>query len=120
MKTPVVGPGGGPTLGPLGIPGAAAGGLFSQPTFRVIAEREPEIVGSPNVIVDALTQALKNAGAGGAASAGASGNTYLTITRDVFNAAIRSGAPVMVQTLNDNERGTRTQLLHRGRTLGAL
>jgi len=51
----------------LGMPtfrGAAAGGLFTRPTFRVLAEREPEIVGSPNVISDAIATALRQAGGG--------------------------------------------------------
>lgn len=43
-------------------PGAAAGGLFARPTMRVIAESRPEIVGQPNVIVDALSQAMEAAG----------------------------------------------------------
>ncbi len=44
------------------VPGAAAGGLFAKPTFRVIAEREPEVTGSPNVIVKALATAMRETG----------------------------------------------------------
>jgi hypothetical protein len=42
------------------VRGAANGGLFSRPTFRVIAEREPEVAGSPNAIVRAFTEALQS------------------------------------------------------------
>lgn len=52
------------------IPGAAAGGLFSQPTFRIVAESQPEIVGTPNVIVDALAQAMARSGFAAAGSGG--------------------------------------------------
>jgi len=44
------------------VQGSASGGLYSAPTFRVIAENKPEIVGTPNVIVDALAQALARVG----------------------------------------------------------
>jgi hypothetical protein len=38
--------------------GAQAGGLFSRPSVRVIAEHEPEVVGSPNAIVRAFRDAM--------------------------------------------------------------
>lgn len=44
------------------VRGAAAGGLFTRPTFRVFAEREPEVAGSPNMIVTSFLTALKAAG----------------------------------------------------------
>ena len=41
------------------VRGAAAGGLFSKPTLRVVAERQPEVVGSPNLIVESFARALE-------------------------------------------------------------
>lgn len=48
--------------GGFNIEGAASGGLYSDPTMRVIAERGPEIVGAPNAIVDALAAAMQSVG----------------------------------------------------------
>lgn len=45
--------------------GAAAGGMFSRPTLRVIAESKPEMVGSPDVFANAFRQALGDVNAGG-------------------------------------------------------
>ncbi len=41
------------------VKGAQAGGLFSRPSLRVIAEHEPEVVGSPNAIVRAFRDAME-------------------------------------------------------------
>lgn len=49
------------------IPAADAGGLFSHPTVRVIAERRPEVVGSPDAIVSAMAEAMKKVKVGGGA-----------------------------------------------------
>ena len=59
------------------VAGAQAGGVFSQPALRVIAEREPEVVGSPNVIVRAFSATLQ--ANGGLAVAGAGGGPGGTI-----------------------------------------
>jgi hypothetical protein len=56
------------------VRGSAAGGLFAKPTFRVIAEREPEIVGSPNVIVEALAAALRRTMPSPVSESGSSAN----------------------------------------------
>jgi hypothetical protein len=50
------------------LPGAAAGGLFSKPAIRVVAEKGPEVVGSPDAIVMAMERAMAaaNVGRGGA------------------------------------------------------
>lgn len=71
---------------PGGVRGAQAGGIFSRPAFRVIAEHEPEIVGSPNAIVSALEQAMRRLSfAGGGGGRG-----------DVFIAVDKSGQASML------------------------
>ena len=58
------------------VPGAAAGGLFTRPSFRVVAERSPEVVGSPNAIVDALAAAMRRTSFSGH---GMGGDIYIAV-----------------------------------------
>lgn len=52
------------------VRGSAGGGLYSRPTFRVLAETRPEVVGEPTTIVDAFTKALRAVGNTGEGSNG--------------------------------------------------
>jgi hypothetical protein len=81
--------------GPVDVPGAAAGGLFSQPTFRVVGESRPEIVGAPNVIVDALAQAMQKVGG----MQGGGGNTVQ------FNVTTPIGTIDTIRQMVYNELG---------------
>ena len=75
-----------PFIAPPGtFPGAAAGGLFTKPAFRVVAERGPEIVGSPEPLVDAFLKALDKHG--GSTVGGGGGNRIIVVTPD----QLRSG-----------------------------
>lgn len=47
------------------VPGAAAGGMFSTPTFRVVAERGPEMVGSPDLMIGSMAEAMRRHGGSG-------------------------------------------------------
>ena len=109
--------------GEMSVPGAAAGGLFSTPSMRVIAEREPEIVGSPNVIVDALTQAMRRAGlsGGGATPEPHAGPIALSVSLQMdVNGVLDSGGleqlaqrqifPALVRAVEDSVAGLRTDL----------
>jgi hypothetical protein len=96
------------------VPGAAAGGLFSKPTFRVVGEAGPEVVGSPNAIVSAFAQALKESGAGGG-KGGSNAVTFNLSTpigtvdsvRQMFYEEL---GPILIDWLNDNRGGARTQV----------
>jgi uncharacterized protein (DUF433 family) len=64
QEGPSPGEGGGDD-GEIPVRGSAGGGLYSSPTFRVIAESGPEVVGSPNLITRSFMQALKASGVQG-------------------------------------------------------
>jgi hypothetical protein len=96
------------------VPGAAAGGLFSKPTFRVVGEAGPEVVGSPNAIVSAFAQALKESGGGGQGGGSTSVSFNLTTpigtvdtVRQMFYEEL---GPILIDWLNDNRGGARTQV----------
>ena len=104
-------PGGVPE--PLPMPGAAAGGLFSRPSVRVIAEREPEVVGSPNAIVDAFAAALRQTGAAAIGGAGPASRTLVIQTIDAasFRDFLRrGGGEEILEHFDGNVRGSRTKL----------
>jgi hypothetical protein len=50
--------------GEVDVGGAQHGGLFSRPALRVVAEAGPEIVGSPDALVNALAEAMARTGLG--------------------------------------------------------
>jgi hypothetical protein len=96
------------------VPGAAAGGLFSKPTFRVVGEAGPEVVGAPNAIVNAFAEAIKqNGGMGGG---GAKGDIHFNLNTQVATVdSIRQLwydelGPVMLQWLADNRGGSLTTM----------
>jgi hypothetical protein len=100
--------------GEITVPGAAAGGLFSTPTFRVVGEKEPEVVGSPSVIVQAFAEALRQVG--GAQQGGGSNTVQFNLTtplatvdtvRQMFYEEI---GPIFLEWLNDNRGGSQTQV----------
>lgn len=64
------GKGGDGAGGEITVQGAAGGGLYQAPTFRILAEKEPELVGSPNMMVAALSQAMRQNGGFGGDSGG--------------------------------------------------
>ena len=66
-----------PSPGQITVPGAAHGGLFSRPAFRVVAERGPEVVGPPDAIVSAFVQALRRERAGPGTGGG---DIYIAVT----------------------------------------
>jgi len=96
------------------LPGMAAGGIVSKPTFRVVGESGPEVVGSPNVIVDALAQAMKQTGMpGGGAGAGQVNfnlTTSIATVDSIRQMWYEEIAPVMLQWLEDNRGGGRTSM----------
>jgi hypothetical protein len=98
------------------LPGAAAGGLFTRPTFRVIAEREPEIVGSPNVIVNALTQALRDAGTGAGGGGGMVNSFTFNITAldgsDLRRKVEDDVLPIIIEAWEVNRNRVLTKTRH--------
>lgn len=106
-------PGGSPGDRPTDVPGAAAGGLFTSPAFRVVAEQEPEIVGSPSVIVQALSAAIKDSGMGGGNGGGSAVfnlSTPLATVDTIRQMFYEELGPVMLDWLNDNRSGSRTKM----------
>jgi hypothetical protein len=94
--------------GDVDMPGADAGGLFTKPTLRVFAERQPEVAGSPNAIVDALTRAMKDAGWGSAA--GGDGQIVIenvTLVMKDGRVIAEAAGPHLPQWVKRNVRGTR-------------
>lgn len=84
------------------LPGAAAGGIFERPTFRVIGESGPELVGAPNVIVDALTQAMARSGMTGGDTMGL--DTLMTDLRESIAGMrrdLRTLGPTMLRAVRD-------------------
>jgi hypothetical protein len=97
-----------------GFRGADAGGVFSKPAMRVIAERSPEIVGQPNTIVSALAQAMERSDFNGKARSGGDVHFHLTTpiaTVDTVRQMVyQEIGPVLIDWLNNNKSGARTKM----------
>lgn len=92
------------------VPGSAAGGLFTKPTFRVFAEKQPEVAGSPNAIVDAFAEAMRKTGLGGGGDK-LPPITINALDTDSVRRAMRTTLlPELREAILQNRDGIRTEL----------